>query len=213
MTFPLISGAQAYPHLAILSFIRKASLFSQSKLPFFPLKLLFCLPRTLNPEITQTLCWNVWVPMKHWPVDSRQWASTVEELGEHDKVTISIFLYFPHWYSAEDLCNNRSKPPLRALCFWTCQGALGRARWGGLGEQDSISNEHSHDLGPGNVWDYGRLKCREKAPPIMLRLWGDLGENMVVVWTELWPLLWVIYPNKRMVLFSISTLPLSLPSG
>lgn len=35
MTFPLISGAQAYPHLAILSFIREASLSFKSKLPSF----------------------------------------------------------------------------------------------------------------------------------------------------------------------------------
>lgn len=40
MIFPLISGAQAYPHLAILSFIKESSLFSQSKLLFFQASLL-----------------------------------------------------------------------------------------------------------------------------------------------------------------------------
>lgn len=58
----------------------------------------------------------------------------------------------------------------------------GKVGWGGLGEQDSISNEHSLDLGPGNVWDYGRLKCREKAPPIMPRLRGDLAR----LWERVW---------------------------
>lgn len=56
-----------------------------------------------------------------------------------------------------------------------------KGKVGRTGGQDSISNEHSLDLGPGNVWDYGRLKCREKALPIMLRLRGDLGESMVAV--------------------------------
>lgn len=29
--------------------------------------------------------------MKHQPVDSEQWATTEEELGEHVKITVSIF--------------------------------------------------------------------------------------------------------------------------
>ena len=43
MTFPLISGAQAYPHLAILSFIREASLSLSKANYLLSLKLPFCL--------------------------------------------------------------------------------------------------------------------------------------------------------------------------
>lgn len=42
------------------------------------------------------------------------------------------------------------------------------------GDQEGTAEEHSLELGPGNVWDYGRLKCRERAPPIMPRLRGGL---------------------------------------
>lgn len=98
MTFPLISWAQAYPHLATLSLFREASLFSQSKPPFFSLKRLSCFLCFFppNPEITN-LSWNVWVTVKLPPVDRRPVKCCGESRGEHIKVgtrspTSSTFL-------------------------------------------------------------------------------------------------------------------------
>lgn len=107
---------------------------------------------------------------------SRQWASTVEKLREHAKVTVSTF----------QMCiliqSRRTEPPgganyLLELCAsdYMSRGSR-KGKWGGMGKRrgGSIPEEQSLELDPGFMRDHSRLKCRERTPPVMPKLRGGL---------------------------------------
>lgn len=67
------------------------------------------------------------------------------------------------------MCNNREQTTSCASDHMP-RGSRKGKDWGTGG---AILEGHSLELGPGNVWDNARPKCRERTPPIMPRLRGS----------------------------------------